>query len=223
MIASLRGVLFDLDGTLVDSLELILSSYRHTMRSHLGRVPPDEDWLRTMGTPLKDQLAAFAPSPEVANAMFHTYISHNEENAARLVRTFPGMRDGVEALHRAGFRLAVVTSKLRENALRELRSCGMDAYFTTLVSASDVERPKPHPEPVLAALRELDLRPADALFVGDSLYDLAAGRAAGVATAAALWGPFDRERLREGEPDHWLADVRALLSLLDVRGDGRHG
>lgn len=217
-----RGILFDLDGTLVDSLDLILSSYRHTMHEHLGRVPPDEDWLRTMGTPLKAQLAAFAASPEQAEAMFHTYVSHNEENAARLIRSFPGMRDGVEAIHRAGFRLAVVTSKLRDNALRELRSCELDGYFPTLISASDVERPKPHPEPVLAALRALDLPPADALFVGDSLYDLAAGRAAGVRTAAALWGPFDRDRLREGRPDHWLLDVAALLRLLNLEGDGRH-
>lgn len=222
MTTGLRGILFDLDGTLVDSLELILSSYRHTMRAHLGHAPPDDDWLRTMGTPLKAQLAAFADSSEQAEAMFDTYVSHNEENAVRLIRSFPGMRDAVEAIHRAGFRLAVVTSKLRENALRELRSCELDAYFPTLVSASDVERPKPHPEPVLSALRALDLPPADALFVGDSLYDLAAGRAAGVRTAAALWGPFDRDQLREGAPDHWLLDVTALLRLLNVDKEERH-
>ena len=92
------GILFDLDGTLVDSLELILSSYRHTMSRHLGREMPDEEWLNTMGKPLKAQLQSFADTPEQLEAMFQTYIAHNEANHRRLVRPFPRVKETVSAL-----------------------------------------------------------------------------------------------------------------------------
>lgn len=218
-----RGILFDLDGTLVDSLDLILSSYRHTMREHLGHVPPDEEWLRTMGMPLRVQLTSFAESPEQLEAMFQTYIEHNQAHHDRLIRLFPGMREVLSTLHRAGYRLGVVTSKIRDNALRELRTSGLDGLFDGLVSANDVQQPKPNPEPVLRALRSLDLPATDVLLVGDSLYDLQAGRAAGVHTAAALWGPFGREYLAAGEPDYWLEHVAELLKLLHVETEEVRG
>lgn len=87
-----RGVLFDLDGTLVDSLDLILNSYRHTMREHLGRVPPHEEWMHTMGRPLRVQLESFAESPEQLKAMFQTYIKHNQAHHDRLAAGEPDYR-----------------------------------------------------------------------------------------------------------------------------------
>jgi pyrophosphatase PpaX len=218
-----RGILFDLDGTLVDSLELILSSYRYTMSVHLGHVPPDEAWLSTMGKPLKVQLECFADSPERLEAMFATYIAHNEAHHERLTRPFPRMKETVTALHRAGYRLAVVTSKIGEHAIRELRTCGLHGLFHGLVSATDVQRPKPDPEPVLLGLRSIDTSARETLMIGDSLYDLQAARAAGVDCAAALWGPFDRERLAPGQPDYWLEDVSELLALLELEPEARDG
>jgi pyrophosphatase PpaX len=218
-----RGVLFDLDGTLVDSLELILSSYRHTMSEHLGWVPPDEAWIQTMGTPLRIQLRSFASAPQQLEAMFETYISHNAANHDRLIRPFPRMKETVTALRDCGFRLGVVTSKIGDHAQRELISCGLHGLFTGLVSADDVENPKPHPEPVVRGLEALDLGPSEAIFVGDSLYDLQAGRAAGVRTAAALWGPFNRQQLAAGKPDFWIQNSTDLLTLLEVESPDTHG
>lgn len=214
------GILFDLDGTLVDSLELILSSYRHTIKEHLGRTIPDEEWMRTMGMPLRIQLRSFTDSPQLLESMFQTYIEHNQRNHDRLLRPFPGMQGVVAALRNAGYRMGVVTSKIREHAWRELRAFGMDGYFDGMVSADDVARPKPDPEPVLKALEALELPAQEALFVGDSLFDLQAGRAAAVHTAAALWGPFGRDRLEDGRPDYWLEDVSALATLLGVVPEG---
>jgi pyrophosphatase PpaX len=211
-----QGILFDLDGTLVDSLELILSSYRHTMSRHLGRAMPDEEWLNTMGKPLRVQLESFADTPEQQEAMFLTYIAHNEANHQHLIQPFPRMQETVIALKRAGFKLAVVTSKIRDHALRELRSVGLEGLFDGLVSASDVERPKPDPQPVVQALKGIGVAAADALVVGDSLYDLLSARAAHTDSAAALWGPFDRIRLAPGKPKYWLDDVAELLPLLGV-------
>lgn len=221
--AAYRGVLFDLDGTLVDTLELILASYRHTMAEHLDRVPPDEAWLETMGTPLREQLRDFARSPEEVDSMLQTYLEHNQRHHERLVRIFPGVRETVTGLRSAGYRLAVVTSKLRNQVIRELRSCQLTGLFHTLVCADDVDRPKPHPQPVYRAMEELGLAPKELLLVGDSVYDLRAGRAAGVHTAAALWGPFDRDRLEPARPDYWLSDIDELRALLDLEPAERDG
>lgn len=218
-----RGVLFDLDGTLVDTLDLILASYRHTMRAHLGEAPPDAEWMRTMGRPLIVQLEEFAQTPEQRQSMFEMYLAHNEANQERLVRSFPGVKEAVAAIREAGYRLGIVTSKIGANARRELRSCGLDGLFDALVGATDVAHPKPHPEPVLRGLDAIGCAADETLLVGDSVYDLEAGRAAGVETAAALWGPFERARLAESEPDYWLEDISALLELLDVRASARGG
>lgn len=209
-------VLLDLDGTLVDSEELILSSYRHTLRVHRGEAPPDAAWLESMGRPLHVQLAYFARDDEEARAMVRTYVEHNREAHDRLIRPFPGVPDLVRELVEAGYALAIVTSKRRRSTLRGLSVCGYDrGWFDAVVTASDVEEYKPSPAPVLQALEEAGRRPAErALFVGDSVHDLRSGRAAGTRTGAALWGPYGREELAPGEPDLWLerpADLRRTL------------
>ncbi len=148
--------------------------------------------------------------------MLETYLEHNQEHHERLVRSFPGMREAVRAIRDAGYGLGIVTSKLRAQALRELRTCEMEDLFRVLVAADDVGRPKPDPEGTLQAARRLHLDPAEALLVGDSVHDLRAGRAAGCDTAAALWGPYDREALAPAEPDVWLETIDDLLELLGV-------
>lgn len=213
--AAVRAVLFDLDGTLIDSRELILASYRHTMAVHLASVPPDEAWLRTMGTPLAVQLRDFARDEEQATAMLATYREHNARIHDRLVRSFGGVAETLRRLRERGFRLAVVTSKLGESAERGLQACGLSPeWFDALVTASDPVPHKPDPAPVRLALDRLDESPGRALFVGDSVWDLRAGRAAGVLTAAALWGPFERDTLEAERPDHLLERVEELLGLL---------
>lgn len=213
-------LLLDLDGTLIDSSELILASYRHTMREHLGEAPPDSEWLDGMGKTLRVQLREFASSEEEAEAMVETYREHNHRVHDRMVRTFGGVRETLRRLHRRRVPLAIVTSKARRGVEMGMDACGLDpGWFATVVTADDVERPKPHPEPVLLALRNIESRleirpdPAATTFVGDSIHDLRAGRAAGVKTAAALWGPYGRDELSPGEPDHWLESVRELEEL----------
>jgi pyrophosphatase PpaX len=108
--------------------------------------------------------------------------------------------------------LAVVTSKATPTAHRGLRVCGLDAVFREVIGWHDVQNHKPHPEPVLTALARLDLAadPEAVVYIGDSPHDLHAGRAAGVSTAAASWGPFPRAALAEASPDHWLEAPAAV-------------
>lgn len=213
---AVETLLLDLDGTLVDSEELILSSYRHTLRVHRGEVPPDAAWLESMGRPLHVQLASFARDAEEADAMVRTYEEHNREAHDRLIRPFPEARELVRELVEAGLTMGIVTSKRRDATLRGLAVCGYEVdWFAAVVTASDVAEYKPSPAPVLKALEEAGERAAErALFVGDSVHDLHSGRAAGTRTGAALWGPYGREALAAGEPDLWLerpADLRGAI------------
>ena len=212
--ADIDAVLFDLDGTLIDSIDLILASYRHTMAEH-GRPPvPDSEWMSGVGTPLRVQLGPWAESPENLLAMVATYRAYNLANHDRMITAFPGVVEVVRAIRGQGFRTAVVTSKNREGASRGLRLVGLESEIEIVVAADDVERPKPHPEPVERAVERLGADPRRTLFVGDSIHDLDSGRQAGVLTGAVLWGPFSREELEPKAPDFWFegpADLRNLL------------
>jgi len=218
MTPSTAGViLFDLDGTLIDSERLILASYRHTMQRHLGRVPPESLWKATIGQPLVVQMRMFADRQDQVEAMIHTYTTHNLANHDDFVRPFPGVRPVLEAVRGSGRALGIVTSKRRKATHMGLARCELPAaWFEAIVTADDVERYKPDPEPVLKALELMGRRPSDGMFVGDSTHDMKCGRAAGVMTAAALWGPYTRAQLEPTAPDTWLREPADLLPALGI-------
>ena len=205
--------LFDLDGTLIDSIPLIMESFRHTMRAHLGAVPDDAGWRAGFGTPLRPQLRKFARDDDHASGMVDTYRAYTDAHHDRLMKSYTGIEGALATLHGSGARLAVVTSKTHALARRGLQRCGLDEYFGVLIGADDVAEHKPHPAPVLAALDLLVADPGDAVFIGDSPHDIEAGRAAGVRTAAALWGPFPRAALASAAPDHWLSAPAGIAAL----------
>lgn len=209
------AVLFDLDGTLADTVDLILSCYRHTMRTHLGAPRPDDEWLESIGRPLPLQLRRFARSESEASAMLRTYVEYQREVHDRMTHPFPGVGELLDGLDARGVRAGLVTSKARGVAVRTMARCGIGGRFATEVFADDVSAGKPDPEPVLLAVTRLgDTDPARVLFVGDSPHDMAAGRAAGVRTGAALWGPCRRDAIDAQRPDYAFADVPALQRFL---------
>ncbi len=211
--AAWDAILFDLDGTLANTVELILRCYRHTMRAHLGAERPDAEWLATMGTPLAEQMRAFARSDEEGAAMVGTYVAFQKQVHDTLVRPYPGVPSALDALADAAVPMALVTSKRLGMTRRTLDVCGILHHFAVIVTPDEVARPKPHPESVLAALERLDAgSPERVLFVGDSPFDLAAGRAAGTRTAAATWGPFSRDTLLGHAPDFVLDRIEDLMA-----------
>jgi pyrophosphatase PpaX len=212
---TIRTVLFDLDGTLIDSVQLILESYRHTLAAH--GLPPrtDEEWLRGVGTPLSAQFAECSGDPEVLEALIATYREYNLANHDRMVRVYPGIVETVTELRERGVPMGLVTSKARQGALRGLRLVGLADAMDVLVCADEVTNAKPHPEPVATAVRLLGSDPGATVYVGDSIHDLHSGRGAGVLTAAVLWGPFTRGQLEPGAPDFWLEAPSELLGLVD--------
>jgi pyrophosphatase PpaX len=134
-----------------------------------------------------------------------------------MVTVYPGVVAAVTAIRRAGRATGLVTSKNRSGALRGLTLAKLEQFMDVLVCADEVTNPKPHPEPVQRALALLGADPGKSVYVGDSIHDMMSGRAAGVRTAAALWGPFGREHLEGATPDYWLERPENLLRLLEER------
>jgi pyrophosphatase PpaX len=210
-----RALLFDLDGTLVDSVGLILASFRHACAETLGRTPPDDEWLEGMGTPLTVQARRFARSEAEAAALVDAYRTFQREHHDRLIRRFDGALETLETLRARGHPMGIVTGKATPLAIRALEYAGIREMMDVVVGPDTCERHKPDPEPVRVALRHLGADAARALFLGDAPVDMLSGKAAGVVTVAALWGPFTRETLGHVGPDYFLEDIRELPGLVD--------
>lgn len=210
----IRAVLFDLDGTLLDSIRLIIDSYHHALATH--GLPPrtDEEWLAGIGTPLWVQFRDWAHEPDLLESLVATYRDYNISNHDARVRAYPGAVEMVRGVRRRGLKSGLVTSKQRSGAERGLRFLELVEAIDVIVAADDVINPKPHPEPLLIASKQLGTDPNESIYVGDSIHDMESGRAAGMRTAAALWGPFGREHLAATRPDYWLEQPGDLIRLL---------
>ncbi len=207
------GVFFDLDGTLADTVELILKCFRFATKKHFGQPLPDADVVATLGIPLPVQMRGFARNEEEAELMRQTYIAYQDIVHDEMVRSFPGASSVLGALRRRGTKIAVVTSKRAGIAKRTLECCGLWKAVDLVVCANQVQRAKPHPESVNLALSKLGLEPDGVVFVGDSPFDIQAGKGAGTRTAAALWGPFNPEELLAEGPDFVLDTLRDVLEI----------
>jgi len=214
---TLGAFLFDLDGTIIDSIELILRSYRHTMAQHRSNepMPPDDMWIQGLGTPLWAQFGQITADKDEIEAMVQTYRTYNLTHHDALVTPYDGVVAEIRRLKEHRKRLGVVTSKLHDGAMRGLRVSELDDAFDVVIGCDDVSHAKPHPEPVLKALETLGVVATETVFVGDSRHDMESGRAAGVKTAAVLWGPFDRADLEDLAPDYWLEKPQDLRELYD--------
>ena len=214
MSRTIRTVLFDLDGTLLDSIRHILDSYHHTLEVHCLPARTDEEWLAGIGTPLRVQFGPWAHEPALFDALIETYRDYNIANHDTRVAAYPGVVELVRGIRAQGARTGLVTSKQRIGAMRGLERLGLVDEMEVVIAADDVTNPKPHPEPVLMALERLGEKAASSLYVGDSVHDMECGRKAGVATAAVLWGPFTRAHLAPAEPTYWVARPADVLELL---------
>jgi pyrophosphatase PpaX len=216
------AVLFDLDGTLIDSIELILNSAKHAFRGREGHVPSDAEWLSGVGIPLATMFRRYANDDSEVDALIAKYREYQLANHDRLVKCYDQVVETVDFIRAAGHPVAVVTSKTGWLAKRGLDHVGLGPHFDVIVGCDICQRHKPDPEPVFIALEKLGYEPPDAAFVGDSVYDIEAGNAAGVTTVAALWGPFAREDLAASRPTYFLDRIADLPRLLSDVQAGRN-
>ena len=211
----LSAALFDFDGTLVDTTELIHQSLRHATGEVLGRDDiPRETLLAHVGQPLPCQMELI--DAEKAELLLESYRRYNEENHDALIAEFPGIEASLERLRSAGVRVGVVTSKRRLSVEMALESFpGLRNVVDRFVTMEDTTEHKPHPEPLLKGLELLGGVPKEeAVYVGDSPFDVEAARAAGLTSVAVSWGAFSEDTLRAAEPDHLVPDIDAAVKVL---------
>jgi pyrophosphatase PpaX len=206
-------VLFDLDGTVVDSGAIILASMRHATREVLGSEHTDEELMEAVGGPgLEAQLAVFGPDD--VDELVRVYRAHNEPLHETL-EAFAGMEDVLIQLHEEGRRLGVVTAKRRSTVELAFARVPVAHLFETVVGGDETEKHKPDPEPLLLAAQRMGADPASSAYVGDSPFDIRAAKAAGMFAVAVTWGRIhDRERLEREEPDAIADSAEELLELL---------
>ena len=203
-------VLFDLDGTVVDSGGIILASMRHATREVLGRDFGDAELMQAVGGPgLEAQMAVFAP--ERVDELVRVYRDHNEPLHDEL-EACAGMEDVLLRLHAEGRRLGVVTAKRRATVELAFARVPLAHLFETIVGGDETEKHKPDPEPLLLAAERMHATPAETAYVGDSPFDIRAAMAAGMYAIAVTWGRIhERERLEREEPDAIVERAEELL------------
>ena len=193
-------VLFDLDGTVIDSGGIILASMRHATREVLGQEFADEELMQAVGGPgLEAQFAVFGPDD--VDELVRVYRAHNAPLHDEL-EAFAGMDEVLRRLHDEGRRLGVVTAKRRSTVALAFASVPLAHLFETIVGGDETERHKPDPEPLLLAAKRLGANPAETAYVGDSPFDVLAAKAAGMHAIAVTWGRIhNRAKLEEAGPD----------------------
>ena len=211
-------VLFDLDGTLADTIPLIVASYQHAFRTVLAEEVEEGRARAWIGRPLLPAL--LEESPEHGHELDRVYREWNLANTAGLIRRYAGVPELLTELAAAGVTCAVATSKRRDTARLALAGVGIDHLVDVVAALEDTTAHKPAPDPLLHAAATLGVDPADCVYVGDATVDVLAARAAGMAAVAVTWGAGEREALTATGPDALVDTVADLATYLLGRRDG---
>lgn len=212
-----KGLLFDGDGTLIDTYDMILRSMRKTLNDGEGMNWSDAELMVGVGTPLLDQMLHFTQSDVPrAERLVDEYRAHNDSIHDAGIRAFEGTAEVLERFRAAGIPMGVVTSKRHELAERGFRLTGIFDFFDVFIAADDWPEHKPKPGPILHACDLLDLAPAQCFYIGDSPYDIQAGNAAGCRTVAVSWGMFSAEALAAEHPTFMIDSLSELADMLGI-------
>lgn len=205
-------ILFDLDGTLIDTNELIITTYLHTLEKYYPGKYMREDVLPFMGPTLTEVFGKM--NPDQAEEMISEYRRFNLANHDLLVKEFVGVVETVDTLKKKGYKMGIVTTKRHDTVLKGLRLMKLDSYFNVIVAIDHVKKEKPDPEPVFKALEQLGSTPDEAIMIGDNFHDILAGKNAGTKTAGVAWSLKGRDYLAQFEPDYILENMADLLTIL---------
>lgn len=209
-------VLLDLDGTIVDTNELIIASFINTLESNGLSPLTREQIIPHMGLTLEQQLRAFSGADDVTSYVT-AYREYSAIHHDAMVAPFPEVNEVLTRLQAAGIKLGVVTTKIRPNTLKVLEMFQLDQFMQVIITQDDVEHTKPHPQPIERAMEALGSSPERTLMVGDSPADLQSASAAGVMSAAVAWSLKGEEELSKYHPQYILHSMSDLYEL--VLGD----
>lgn len=208
-------VLFDLDGTIIDTNELIINSFMYALKEN-GLAPlTREEIIPHMGTTLQQQIKVFSGIDDISGVLEKSYRSYNTKYHDELVRSFPQVNETMEELSRRGIKMGIVTTKIRPTTIKALEMFDLLKYMDTIVTVNDVTEPKPHPEPVLTAVHNLGVDPRKTLMVGDSAVDIQSAKAAGVYAAGVAWSLKGEDTLRKYDPDYIIYHMKDIIEIVE--------
>ncbi|WP_066258789.1 pyrophosphatase PpaX [Neobacillus drentensis] len=205
-------ILFDLDGTLIDTNELIITTYLHTLEKYYPSKYQREDVLPFLGPTLHEAFGSI--NPDLVEEMVLEYRAFNIANHDELVTEFAGVFETVQSLKDKGYKLGIVTTKRHDVTLKGLRLMDLERFFEVVVTYDHVSKTKPDPEPIFKALEQLESSPEETMMVGDNYHDILAGKNAGTVTAGCAWSIKGREYIAKYEPDYILENMADLLTIL---------
>ncbi|ABS23901.1 pyrophosphatase PpaX [Bacillus cytotoxicus] len=208
----INTVLFDLDGTLINTNELIISSFLHTLNTYYPNQYKREDVLPFIGPSLHETFHSIDESK--VEEMITRYRQFNHDHHDELVEEYETVYETVQTLKEKGYKIGIVTTKARQTVEMGLNWSKLHEFFDVVVTIDDVEHVKPHPEPIQKALQLLDAKPEETLMVGDNHHDIVGGQNAGTKTAAVGWTIKGRAYLESYKPDYVLDKMSDLLSIL---------
>ena len=210
-----KYILFDFDGTLVNTNDVILASWQHTYRHYLGHEMPVDHITSCFGEPLLLTMEREFPGVNPQESA-DVYRQFQLENADKLVTIFPGIKELLADLKAAGYVLGIVTSRTRESALRYMDMFAITSYFSDLVTCDDTTVHKPNPEPILLAMSKLGASAEESIMIGDSPFDIKCANNAGVDSVMVNWRITCDETsvIDDAKVDYWLHQPSDLVELL---------
>lgn len=208
-------ILFDFDGTLADTNGLVIESWQHVYRILTGEEADERHIKATFGEPLAVSMEKCFPDTPVDEAI-RIYRGHQKDIYEEMIEPFPGMVDLIKALKERGLKVAVTTSRMRNTTMIGLNKFGVTEYLDDIITCDDCTRHKPDPEPVLISLKRLKAEPAEALMVGDSMFDIKCAHNAGVKAVLVGWAEaVTEEDLNSPDaPEYFIEKAEDLLQLL---------
>ncbi len=208
-------VLFDFDGTLMDTNDMILGSWQHTFRTLAGHEADEAMLVRTFGEPLGDTMKKFFPDVPAEKSL-DIYRSYQKENFCDMIKLFPGMEELLEELKQKGYKLGLVTSRLYNTTMQGLEHFGIKDHFDAILTADDTPLHKPDPAPINLTLEKLGSEPEDSVMVGDTMFDILCARNAGVMSVLVSWSLAlgDRTDFGEDAPDHIITSPKQIFDII---------
>ena len=214
--SKINTVLFDFDGTIMDTNDLILQSWQNTFVQLTGSEAPVDKILATLGEPLELTMSNFFPEVPLQKCL-DTYRSWHHENFVKLIKMFPGMLELLEELKARGYKMGLVTSRLKYTTMLGVEKYDLGKYFDYILTADDTDKHKPDPAPILITLEKLGSLPSESIMIGDTMLDMGCARNAGVESVLVDWTIAVSEEQKKGPdaPDHIIKTAAELLEILD--------
>ncbi|WAA09890.1 pyrophosphatase PpaX [Fervidibacillus albus] len=213
-------VLFDLDGTLVNTYDLILTSFRHTFDHYVPGRFTTEDCISFIGPPLHETFASVLP--EKTEEMVQFYRAFNKKHHDALIKPFVGVYETVKTLHDEGYKLAIVSTKMKDMVIKGLEATNLLSFFPVIIALDDVEQAKPDPEPIFKALTLLSSNVEESVMVGDSNHDILAAKNAGTKSVGVSWSIKGTDYLNRFSPDFIIDHMGDLLKIVGAESNAKN-